>query len=48
MLDTVRIALGRPARRQTHYECRHCGTALADGEGECPACESTEVARYEL
>ncbi len=48
MLDTVRIALGRPARRGTHHECRHCGTTVARNEAECPACESTEFATYEL
>lgn len=48
MLDTVRIALGRPARQKLHFECRHCGTALRHRERECPACESTEIARYEL
>lgn len=48
MLDTVRIALGRSARRATLYECRNCGTAVPPGEDECPACGSTEVARYDL
>lgn len=48
MLDTVRLALGRPARQQTHVECRNCGSALAGGDAQCPACGSTEVARYEL
>lgn len=48
MLDTVRLALGRPARQQTHFECRNCGTALNRGAGECPSCESTEIVRYEL
>lgn len=48
MLDTVRLALGRPARQQTHVECRNCGAALAGGDAECSACGSTEVARYEL
>lgn len=48
MLDTVRIALGRPARRGTHYECRNCGTALPRTDTECPDCGSTEVAVYEL
>lgn len=48
MLETVRIALGRPARRSKHYECRNCGTALPRGEDECPDCESSEIARFEL
>lgn len=48
MIDTVRLALGRPARQQTHVECRNCGTGLAKGDAQCPACGSGEVARYEL
>lgn len=48
MLDTVRLALGRSARQQTHFECRNCGTALPHDNGECPACQSTEIASYEL
>jgi rubrerythrin len=48
MLDTVRIALGRRSRDATLYECRHCGTAVSRQDAECPACESVEVATYEL
>lgn len=48
MLDTVRSALGRSARRATRYECRNCGMTLAPDDAECPACESAEVATYEL
>lgn len=48
MFDTVRLAFGRPSRQQTHYECRHCGTALSRSVARCPACESDEIAVYEL
>ena len=48
MLDTVRVALGRPRRGQTVRECRHCGTSLRRRAAECPACESTEIAIYRL
>ncbi|MDX1748247.1 MAG: hypothetical protein R3324_20110 [Halobacteriales archaeon] len=48
MLETVRLAFGRPARRGIHYECRDCGTALDGAKATCPACESTEVAVFEL
>lgn len=48
MLDTVRLALGRPSRSGTFYECRHCGTSLARPDDDCPACDSSEVASYEL
>jgi len=48
MLDTVRLALGRPTSRQTFHECRHCGTSLPSAHAACPSCDSTEVATYEL
>lgn len=32
----------------TVYECRHCGTNLADEHATCPVCESTDVAVYEI
>lgn len=48
MLDTVRVALGRRPRSATRYECRRCGTAVPREDAACPACESTEVATYEL
>ncbi|MFB6362131.1 MAG: hypothetical protein ABEH59_12535 [Halobacteriales archaeon] len=48
MIETVRILLGRPGRETTHYECRRCGTGLPASASECPACHSSEVARFEL
>lgn len=48
MLETVRLALDRIARSPKHYECRRCGTGLQRSNAECPACESSEVASYEL
>lgn len=48
MIETMRILLGRPGRETAHYECRRCGTALSASSGECPACQSSEVARFEL
>jgi ribosomal protein L37E len=29
-------------------ECRRCGTTLDEGTATCPACGSTETARYRL
>lgn len=32
----------------TVYECRHCGTTLEAGDGQCPHCETATVVRYEV
>lgn len=48
MLDTVRRALVRPLNRRTRYECRDCGTTVRHANAECPACESTDIASYDL
>ncbi len=48
MLETVRIALGRPARPSKHYECRQCGTAVGEAEADCPSCDSSDVAVFDL
>lgn len=48
MLDTVRLAFGRFARPNKHYECRNCGTGLPREASQCSACGSSEVAIYEL
>ncbi|MFB6354233.1 MAG: hypothetical protein ABEJ92_09120 [Halobacteriales archaeon] len=48
MLETVRLALGRPGPSHTLYECRNCGTTVAAEDDDCPACGSDEVAAYDL
>lgn len=48
MLDTVRIALGRPSQHQTIHECRRCGTEVGPRTGSCPSCGSADVATYDL
>lgn len=48
MIETVRILLGRPSRETAHYECRRCGTGLPGNANQCPACQSSEIARFEL
>lgn len=30
------------------HECRRCGTTLKTGTGECPACESDQIATYSI
>jgi len=30
------------------YECRQCGTDLAEPGDSCPNCGSGEIARYEI
>lgn len=32
----------------TYYECRNCGTTAPQQSSECPVCESTEIAKYNL
>ncbi|MFP4589834.1 MAG: hypothetical protein ACLFMX_05400 [Halobacteriales archaeon] len=35
-------------RTVTVYECRRCGTNLADEHATCPVCETTDVAVYDI
>lgn len=30
------------------YECRECGTTLEEESERCHACDSTEIARYDI
>lgn len=30
------------------YECRNCGAIVKPSSEECPTCDSTEIASYEL
>jgi len=46
LLDTLRVATG--ADSDTQYECRDCGTAVADDVDECPECGSDEIASYSV
>ncbi len=34
--------------RAVVHECRHCGTTVEPSTVGCPACESGDIARYEL
>jgi len=34
--------------RATIHECRRCGTTVEPSAVGCPACESGEIARYDL
>ena len=46
---SVRDPTGADSRSATTvYECRRCGTTLDAGDGQCPHCETTTVARYEI
>jgi ribosomal protein L37E len=35
-------------RQRVHLECRRCGTTVDAATDECPHCESTRIARYEI
>lgn len=43
MFETVRTRVGS---EDAIYECRHCGVTVSRGAEACPACGSTEIARY--
>ncbi|MBX0348921.1 MULTISPECIES: hypothetical protein [Haloarcula] len=53
MLEQLKQAVGRgtPSQRAStgaFHECRQCGTTVDDDADGCPACGSTEIARYDL
>ena len=49
-MDIIDVARSRiPGLRPTDiYECRDCGAKVDEDTTECPTCESTEIAHYEL
>lgn len=40
-----RLTRGRPG---TVRECRRCGTTVESSADECPACDATDIATYQL
>lgn len=36
------------ARSTEFHECRHCGTTVTPLTHQCPTCDSTEIAAYDL
>ena len=44
LLTRVRGLIGT----DTVYECRRCGATLESELDECPLCETSDVARYEI
>jgi len=48
MFEQLKRAVRRQTRGASFQECRRCGTTVEQVGGDCPSCESTEIARYEL
>ncbi|WP_199722451.1 hypothetical protein [Haloarcula sp. Atlit-47R] len=46
MMERLRRVVG--ARKQSHLECRRCGTTLETDATTCPVCDSSAIARYDL
>ncbi|WP_254824457.1 MULTISPECIES: hypothetical protein [Haloglomus] len=42
------VAALRGNRSAGFHECRRCGTTVEPSASGCPACESTDIARYDL
>jgi rubrerythrin len=42
------VAALRGTRSTGFHECRRCGTTVDPAESGCPACESTDIAQYDL
>ncbi|MCG1004967.1 MULTISPECIES: hypothetical protein [Halobacterium] len=46
LVDTLRGVVG--THQTTLYECRHCGTTLADDTETCPTCGGEDVVCYQF
>jgi len=46
MMERLRRVVG--TRQQSHLECRRCGTTLETDGTACPACGSSDIARYDF
>ena len=42
------VAALRGNRSAGFHECRRCGTTVEPSASGCPACESSDIARYDL
>ncbi|MDS0282116.1 hypothetical protein [Haloarcula onubensis] len=48
MFEALKRVVRRRARGDSFRECRRCGTTVERAAGGCPACESTDIANYDL
>ncbi|WP_254272536.1 hypothetical protein [Haloarcula marina] len=48
MLAQLKRAVTGQTAARVLRECRDCGTAVGADDAHCPACESAEIARYDL
>jgi rubrerythrin len=48
MFEQLKRAVRRGTRTGSFRECRRCGTTVESDVGGCPACDSTDIAQYEL
>ena len=48
MLAELKRVVRRRTRDASFRECRRCGTTVERAASGCPACESTDIAQYDL
>jgi len=48
MFETLKRAVRRQSGGGPFRECRRCGTTVERADGGCPACESTDIAQYDV
>lgn len=48
MFEELKRVVRRQTRDGSFRECRHCGTTVERAASGCPACESTDIAQYDL
>ena len=48
MLAELKRVVRRQTRDGSFRECRRCGTTVERAAGDCPSCESTDIAQYDF
>ncbi len=48
MFQELKRLIRRETRGGSLRECRRCGTTVEHATGDCPACESTDIAQYDI
>ncbi|WP_262179876.1 hypothetical protein [Haloarcula laminariae] len=48
MFQELKRLIRRGTRGGPLRECRRCGTTVEHATGDCPACESTDIAQYDI
>lgn len=48
MFEELKRAVRRQTRSGSFRECRRCGTTVERAGSGCPACESTDIAQYDI